>query len=460
MLKTAWVLTRKDLKLYFRDRTALLLSLLLPIFLATIFGSAMGAMGGGDEGLSRVKLLVEDLDQSDESRALVSALEKSDGLRIKHEQNSRKRVSDGRAPAALLIPTGYGEDLRGGRKPQLKLFRDPSQTIEQQIIAGSLMPALVEAGGQDFARGMMRRGLNLVGFPAAFAPQADLIFDQTWSQIHSLALSGKPKDAPGAGHGSGRAGEADGVGAAVRNKDTGGRSGEKEKGGFDFGEDLPRLLGIDTEDVAGGQDKSQKTAGQAHAVSGIAVMMLLFGLAACGATLLEEQASGTLQRLQLVPSSGSAILLGKFLFCVVAGSIQLVVLFLFGSLVFSVPVFRDPLAVLCVSLAVACAATGLGLFLAVTCRTRKQLEGLSTLIILTMSALGGSWFPLIVAPEWYRRLGHFTLNAWAMDAYQGIFWYGKGLSGVWVEIAVLLAIGAVMSLLAVRGWKRRFEIVG
>jgi ABC-2 type transport system permease protein len=195
-------------------------------------------------------------------------------------------------------------------------------------------------------------------------------------------------------------------------------------------------------------------------VSGIAVMMLLFGLVACGGTLLEEQTSGTLQRLQLTPSSSAAILLGKCLYTAIVGAIQLTLLFLYGSLIFSVPVFRDPLAVIVTSISVVCAATGLGLFLAVTCRTRKQLDGLSTLIILVMSALGGSWFPLIVTPEWYQRLGHLTLNAWAMDAYQGIFWYGKGISGVWIEIVVLLAIGAAMSLLALRGWKRRFEIVG
>lgn len=103
-------------------------------------------------------------------------------------------------------------------------------------------------------------------------------------------------------------------------------------------------------------------------------------------------------------------------------------------------------------------ATFLGILLAVTCRTRKQLEGLSTLVILVMSALGGSWFPLIITPEWYRKLGHFTLNAWAMDGYQGIFWYGKDLGGIATEIAVLLGIAAVTSALAVRGWKRRFEV--
>jgi ABC-2 type transport system permease protein len=421
MLRTAWVLARKDLKLYFRDRTALLLSLLLPLCLATIFGLAMSTVFSGGGGAGRVKLLVEDLDRSETSRALVAALQGTKSLKVEIAPSSRKEVADGHAPAALVIPSGYGEDLRDGRTPQLKLFRDPSQAIEQQIIAGSLLPALVEGGGRDLARGMMRRGMASFGVPESVIPQAEVVFDQMWERTRTEHASEVKKP-------------------------------------FNFGEDVPRLLGVETEDVAGGKDPSQKMAGQAHAVSGIAIMMLLFSLSACGGTLLDEQSSGTLQRLQLTPSSGTAILAGKFVFTAIVGVIQLVVLFAFGGLVFSVPVFRDPIGVTVVSLSVACAATGAGILLAVTCHTRKQLEGLSTLIILVMSALGGSWFPLIVTPEWYQRLGHFTLNAWAMDAYQGIFWYGKNITELWRPVLVLLAIALACSYFALRGWRRRFEL--
>ncbi len=50
-LKTAWVLARKDLKLFFRDRTAVLLAFALPILLGSIMGGALGsAMNGGGGG--------------------------------------------------------------------------------------------------------------------------------------------------------------------------------------------------------------------------------------------------------------------------------------------------------------------------------------------------------------------------------------------------------------------------
>ena len=44
MIRTAWTLTRKDLRLFFRDRPALLLTLALPLLLATVFGSACSGL--------------------------------------------------------------------------------------------------------------------------------------------------------------------------------------------------------------------------------------------------------------------------------------------------------------------------------------------------------------------------------------------------------------------------------
>lgn len=438
MIALAWTFALKDLRLYVRDRSALALSILLPLFLAAIFGAAMGSMGGKDT-IGRVRILVEDLDATPRSKELVQLLSESDGLRVEVETNVRKRVADGKAAAALVIPSGYGADLDGGRGLRLKLYRDPAQEIEQQIIAGNLLPVLFQAGGSKLSRDVVKRGMSELGLSADAIPGFDATFDQTWELMEDLAKTAKASE--------GKV-EVAGSVPAAKTEDT--------DTGFDFMKGVPKLLGLEVEDVAGGENQDNRRAGQAHAVSGIGVMMLLFGLVAAGGSILEERTQGTLTRLLLTPSSGGAILLGKFFFTFLSGIFQLVILFVFGAFVFDVPVWRDPLAVLVVSVAVCAAATGLGLFLAVSCGSRKQLEGLSTLIILVMSALGGSWFPLAVTPEWYQKLGHFTLNAWAMDAYQGIFWYQKGLGGLWLEVLVLFAIAGTMAALAVRGWNRRF----
>ncbi|MDZ4774807.1 MAG: ABC transporter permease [Planctomycetota bacterium] len=409
MIRAAFTVARKDLALFLRDRTALLLTFALPVVLAMIFGAALGSMGGA-EGMGRVVVLVEDLDGSTQSRALVAEIAKSSGIEVKATTGARARVADGKAVAALLIPNGYETDLNSGREARLVLYRDAARTVEQQVVAGSLAPILMKLAGKQIGRSMMRKSLAAIGMDEKVGVELEKTMGDSFAD------------------------------------------------GGDLMSSMPKALGLEIEDVTGTDDPAQKNAGKAHAVAGIAVMMLLFSLTAAGSTILDEEQQGTLQRLRLTPTASRALLLGKAIFTICVGLLQLVVLFAFGAIVFGLPVHKTLLALLVLSFAVASAATGLGLWLAVTCRSRKQLEGLSTLIILAMSALGGSWFPLMITPAWYQKLGHFTLNAWAMDGYHAILWYGKGLDGIVVEIGVLLAIALMLTLFALRGWNRRFEV--
>ena len=55
-------------------------------------------------------------------------------------------------------------------------------------------------------------------------------------------------------------------------------------------------------------------------------------------------------------------------------------------------------------------------------QSRAQLSGFSTILILTMSALGGSMFPRFLMSETMQRVGLVTFNAWALDGYLKVFW--------------------------------------
>jgi ABC-2 type transport system permease protein len=479
-------MAQKDLRIYFRDRAAVGLGFGLPILLCTVFGAAMGAIGGGGDSVGRIELVVEDADGSAASRALVAELRSSDGLRIDllgsgeesftalggaadddGRDTARERVAEGDAPAGLLIGAGFADALASGGELPLVLYRDPGKVIEQQILAGNLMTVFLATMGDQLGPRLGGRILETLDFPDAGRARARTILDATWSSMAAIVSELRARDgAADGGSAPPAAGEDgdDGSAAPAEDED----EGEEENAdgnadgddGFDFASGITEILGLRVEDVVGGDQEAaaRKTAQQANAVAGMAVMMLLFGLVACGGTLLHEERSGTLERLRLTPGSTAAVLGGKFLFTGLVGLSQLVVLFLYGTLVFDVPILRAPLALGVLSVATAAAVTGFGLLFAVVCRTQSQLEGLSTLIVLTMSALGGSWWPLAITPEWYQKLGHLTLNAWAMDGFQGIFWYGKGLGGILPEIGVLCGIALVTAFLAWRLFERRMRV--
>ena len=79
----AFLIARKDLNLYRRDRTGLLLGLLLPIVLVAVFGSVMKFAFGGDGGMPRVAIWVCDEDKSEASQKFVAALREVSMLSVR-----------------------------------------------------------------------------------------------------------------------------------------------------------------------------------------------------------------------------------------------------------------------------------------------------------------------------------------------------------------------------------------
>ncbi len=451
MFKTAMALVRKDLRLFVRDKTALFFALALPVGLAAIMGTALGGqMGGGGSGkIKKVAIAVEDRDGSDRSRDFVAALQDSEDLRVDVVEDARRVVADGKRAGGLIIPEGYGAArTNGATAPKIKLYRDPAQQIASQVMVFQLAPVMMGQMADSMGSGMMGRVLDMISFPSEGREDAEdaltTSYDRVSAIMESLEESGALEDASESDDETD--GDADGG------------------GGFDMMSALPDFMGLEIEDLAPPtSDGAPRSAGASHAFAAMAVMMLLFNLVASAGTLQDERAEGTLDRLRLMPAAGRAVLLGKVLVTMFLALVQLSVMFTFGAIVFDVPVLEHffELAVTC--LVWAFTASALGLLFATACRTRKQMEGLSTLVILGMSAIGGAWFPREITPDWFQTAGLVTPVAWAMDAFHGILWYGKGIlstperGGVLVPLLVLLAFGVVMYGLSLAFYRKRFD---
>lgn len=438
----ATLIARKDLMLFFRDRTGMMLGILLPLALVAVFGMVMKFAFGGDSGMPKVVIWVADEDQSDRSRVFVDALRSVKMLSVLPKAGGpaetaialRAKVADGEAHHALVIGQGFGAAVTAGREPPLVLVRDPGRSMEARLVGIGLMQATMAAaegkGMPWLLSGMMRRqGMSEQGVERVRAGM-----DLVQNVIDRFVGGAEPElRAPGAG----------GVGSD-----------------FDIGSMFEDMVPVVKEDVVPPERPKNLGYQLAQSVAGMTVMMLMFGLMACSGTLLQERDQGTLRRLLLSRAPRASLLLGKFLFCFVVGMMQLLVLFSFGELLFAVGTFRDPVTLLVLSATWAAAATSFGMLIAVWAKTQKQAEGLSTLLILVMAALGGCWFPLQLADlPWYADLvTHATLTHWAMTGFQGMFWHQKGLTDPVLLRAIAVQWGFVLvgSFAAWRLWRRRF----
>ena len=190
--------------------------------------------------------------------------------------------------------------------------------------------------------------------------------------------------------------------------------------------------------------------------AGIAVMFLLFGATGGGGALLEERENQTLDRLLTTGLSMDQLLLGKWVYLTLLGLVQTTLMFVWGQAIFGIDLLGHLDGFLIMTLVTAGAAAAFGLLLATLCKTRGQLNGLSVVVVLTMSALGGSMVPRYVMSQSLRDAGLWTFNAWALDGYDKVFWRDMPVGDLWPQMSVLMVSGAVF-LVAARLFAIRWE---
>ncbi|MCC9643015.1 ABC transporter permease [Rhodopirellula sp. JC740] len=182
--------------------------------------------------------------------------------------------------------------------------------------------------------------------------------------------------------------------------------------------------------------------------AGIAVMFLLFGATSGGGVLLEERENQTLERLLSTQMTMDHLLLGKWFYLTLLGCIQVTVMFVWAQLVFGLDLLGNLDGFVMMTVVTSAAAASFGLFLATLCKTRGQLNGLSVVAVLTMSALGGSMVPRYVMSEGLREAGLWTFNAWALDGYDKVFWRELPPSALQPQLTVLLGTAFGLLILA------------
>jgi ABC-2 type transport system permease protein len=188
----------------------------------------------------------------------------------------------------------------------------------------------------------------------------------------------------------------------------------------------------------------------------IGVMFLLFTASGAAGALLDEAERGTLDRVLGSRVTMSSLMLGKLTYNSLLAFAQLVLMFLWGWAVFRLDFWSHIPGFMVMGVCSAVAVAAFGLLLASICRTRAQLGALSTLIILVMSAVGGSMFPRFLMPEAMQKAGLLTINAWAIDGFTKIFWRDEPVLQLWPQVLVLLGIAVV--LFAIARWvARRWE---
>jgi ABC-type multidrug transport system permease subunit len=181
----------------------------------------------------------------------------------------------------------------------------------------------------------------------------------------------------------------------------------------------------------------QNSFGQSMPGMGIYGVMVNVGVGLFA--IIEERRNGTLQRLLTMPVTRAQILGGKILPYFLMGMLVFTVSFAVGMLL-GVNLHNQWLAFLLVMTAFTACMTALTLLLAALLQTQQTAQAVSTLLALSLAALGGAFWPMEIVPTWMQTIGHLSPVAWAMDGFKSLIFYGGTLNTVITPVVVLLVM--------------------
>jgi ABC-2 type transport system permease protein len=347
----ALTLAAKDLRQRLRDRSAVMLAVVVPLVLAAIFS----VLFGPSSTPRAFEYGVVDADGSAMTRGftteVLGALEDAEVAEVVAVEDvaaARGQVRDGDLDAAFLLPAGFDAGVRGDQPVTITVVGSPD-SVTATSVARSVARSYVE-------------GLNAVRVAvAAIGSSGVRLSPQDIEQVAEQTVHGVS----------------------------------------------PVVLA----DVsAGARVLDAKT----YFAAGMAVFFLLFTVQFGVSSLIDERAEGTLSRLLAAPVPRWSILAGKLLTSVVLGVASLTVLVLATSLLLGAA-WGNPLAVGALVLCGVLAATGITAVVASTARTAEQAGSWQAVVAVSLGLLGGAFFPIQQSGSFLATASLITPHAWFMQ---------------------------------------------
>jgi len=395
----------KDLRLFFSDRRAVVMSFIAPIWIASFFGYIFGGGRGNSGDAARVPVLIVDQDHSELSNEITARLaaEKTLDVRPSDLDQARSLVRKGNAVAAIVFPGGFGSGIAKGfldptARPAISVLYDPSHSVERNMVQATLTGHVMQSFG-DRAFDWLTRPRSL-----------------TTPSPAEQAAPENPNRATEPGPSSQQTPDA-------RTNAT--RSPR-----------LPIPYTTNEEAVTSGVGVAYN--GYAHSFAGMGVQFILFMGIEVGIGLLLQRQRGLWKRLRAAPISRSLLLGSRTISAAITALVILAALFAFARLVFGVRVQGSMLGFLGICMAFSLVTAAFGLLIAALGKTPEAARGLAIFASLILAMLGGAWVPSFIFPQWLQKLTVIIPTRWAVDGLDAMTWRGLGLSSAIGPIAVLL----------------------
>ena len=347
-MRATWLICLKDLRARLRDRSALLIGVVVPLGLAFIFNSIFSGVSGASHVIS---LGVVNADHGAASQQFTSqvlpAVGRSGLITIHTEPSlarARALATNGTLAAVIVIPAGFSARVQAGRPASMQVIANVDAPVSAEV-ARSI--------ADSYAADLNRTRLS-VATASGTTPLSP-------ARIQALAAQAAAAPAP-----------------------------------------------VAVSDVsAQTRELNQKS----FFAAGMAVFFLFFTVQFGVTSLLEERNDGTLARLLAAPISRASILGAKLLTSFLLGAISMTVLVVATTLLFGAA-WGNPAGVAVLIVTAIMAATGIMALIATLARNAEQAANWQSVVAVILGLIGGTFFPVSQAPGILSSITFVAPQAW------------------------------------------------
>ena len=397
-MRAAWLICAKDLRARLRDRSAILIGIVVPLGLAFIFNSIFSGISGGSNVISLGVVNADHGAVSQQFTGQVLPAVGRSGLIAIHTEPSlaqaRVLAAKGTLAAVIVIPAGFSARVQAGQPASMQVIGNVDAPVSTEV-ARSI--------AESFTADLNRIRLSVATVAGTAQPAGSVSLPP--ARIQALA------------------GAAAAAAAPVAVSDVSAQTKELNQKSF--------------------------------FAAGMAVFFLFFTVQFGVTSLLEERNEGTLARLLAAPISRASILGAKLLTSFLLGVISMVVLVVATTLLFGAT-WGNPLGVAVLVVAAILAATGIMALIATLARNAEQAANWQSVVAVILGLLGGTFFPVSQAPGVLSRLTFVAPQAWFLRGLGDL--RGGSISVVWVPALAMLGFAAVAGGLAMTRLRHMAEV--
>ncbi len=415
-MRKLWIIGWKDLRLAFRDRSALIFMLLAPFLLTLGLGLISGRFSGSSSGFNSIPVVIVNQDEGQIGKELVKLFQ-SDNLAdllyvvvIDKAATAQAHVDNDKVAAAVVIPAGFTESIipdanamltgqASGKIEQILVYSNPNRPTSAGVIQ-----SIVKSFTQEVEK---MRIAEQVAFSQMFVN--GILTQNDMALIQQLVAKTQSEN-------------------------------QKTK----------NLIVLNNQTTTA---EAKDFDVLAYMAPGMALMFLMFTTSNGGRALLSEKNQGTLPRLLVSPTRSYQVLGGKVFGTFLTGTAQMLILIVSSGFLFNLR-WGNPLAVLLLVIVAVFAAVGWGLLITAFAKTPGQVGTAGSALMLLFGILGGSFFSLSNFPTWFQMVSKITPNAWGLDGFTRLA-SGGTLADIVTPLCALLIMGVVLFAISIVVFNRR-----